>query len=410
MKHIVFCLVIFMGFAIADGYCGGQTDKPGSNEQPDAATIANLTRENEALKGRNATLDERNAALSKENADLKANRGRLAPITWEIVEEAEDKILRELDYYLSAPLKLVINNHDRKLAVNNGMLTIEEKNDPQEVLIQTSDKGKLQNSNPKGGSFIINFQEENITLRFDRDREINSFVLVEVVNSPRNLTLHPDGVPPYLCILLDYKNDTENPMIRNVSSTAPGTPIIPDNFPPEDLPPVYQQFPSRNILGSGILSRESIVRYIQSKNRTVSWEIIDAVVYNYIVEARKENINHDIAIAQMCEGTAYLSKWEVISKHNYGDLQNIRGAVNNFSSIQLGVRAHIQQLKGYASLYGPTAERKVDTTRLNGIGRNAGKITTLDELFPVWVTKNLNNYRNEINTILAEMYIFQERQ
>jgi hypothetical protein len=45
--------------------------------------------------------------------------------------------------------------------------------------------------------------------------------------------------------------------------------------------------------------------------------------------------------------------------------------------------------------------------RFNGIGKNAGKITTLDELFPLWVTKNLNGYKNEINTILAEMYAFK---
>jgi len=421
MKRIAFFLSIFTVVAIASGFCRGSggSGKPKPTDPNAAAAIANLTKENEDLKNKN---DQ----LIKDIADLKAHKERLAPVTWEIVEEAGYKTLRELDYYLSAPLKLVMNNHDRKLAANNGTLTIEEKNAPEEVTIESTYKGKLQNSNPKEkGSFVVNFQDKNISLKFDRDKEKNIFVLVEVVNSPKNLSLHPDGIPPYLCILLDYKNDSKNPMIRNISSTAPvtvGKPSArPYDSPPEKNPPIIiirpeikqpmiQQFPSRNIMGNGILTMDSIVGYIRLKNRTLPWEIIDAVINTYIVEARKESINHDIAIAQMCEGTAYLNKREVFSINNFGDLQNIRGAVNRFPTIQLGVRAHIQQLKGYASPYGPTAERKVDTTRISRIGRNAGRIATLDELFPVWVTENLYSYKNEINTILAEMYSFQERQ
>ena len=425
MKRIAFFLSIFTVVAIASGFCRGSggSGKPKPTDPNAAAAIANLTKENEDLKNKN---DQ----LIKDIADLKAHKERLAPVTWEIVEEAGYKTLRELDYYLSAPLKLVMNNHDRKLAANNGTLTIEEKNAPEEVTIESTYKGKLQNSNPKEkGSFVVNFQDKNISLKFDRDKEKNIFVLVEVVNSPKNLSLHPDGIPPYLCILLDYKNDSKNPMIRNVSSTVPvtpGKPSVKPYEPPQEknLPimtpimiirseikqPMIQQFPSRNLMGNGILTRDSVVGYIQSRNRTLSPEIIDFVISTYIVEARKENINHDIAIAQMCEGTAYLNRREVLSTYNFGDLRVIRGAVNRFPTIQLGVRAHIQQLKGYASPYGPTAERQVDATRISGIGRNTGRITTLDELFPFWVTGNLYSYRNEINAILAEMYFFQERQ
>jgi hypothetical protein len=150
-----------------------------------------------------------------------------------------------------------------------------------------------------------------------------------------------------------------------------------------------------------------MIEYIQSKNTSIPKERIEVVVASYIMEAQKERINHDLAIAQMCEGTNFLRKRDLLNANNYGDLKKIGSKSTNFQSLQLGIRAHIQQLKGYASLSDPV-ERLVDRVRFSGIGKNRGKCTTLDDLFPVWVTKDLNKYRNEINTILSEMYSFQE--
>jgi hypothetical protein len=424
MKRIVFYLVIIMSFVIASGCCSTEPNRqiPTGPDNDESITKDELIQKIEDLKTENDT-------LKGIIADLKASNGGLTPITLEIVNQANKaggSTLRNLGYYLSAPLMLVTNSPNTEVSEQNGVLVIKDTNSNKLNDIQSSAKGKFMSysaSPMDKESFEISFPSgpagsEDIKLKFERDKVKNHFVLVSVL-APKNVSFRSDGTQPYLCILLDYENEKNNPLYRDISSAAPETspnssniPIIYQYYPLplEKNPSIVQQLPSRYIMGGGILAKDIIVRYIQSKNRNMSWELIDAVVYTYIVEARKENINHDIAIAQMCEGTAYLNKLEVFNTHNYGDLQNIRGAVNKFSSMQLGVRAHIQQLKGYASLYGPTAERKVDTVRFNGIGRNAGKVTTLDELFPLWVTKNLNNYKNVINTILAEMYILQLRQ
>jgi hypothetical protein len=346
------------------------------------------------------------------------------PITWEIVEKADAKTLGELTYYLSDPLMLVTDN-DSKPVSRNGILVIEKDNNFEEVIIQSSSRGKIKNLNPKENeSFEIHFEEKDITLKFDRDKEKNNFVYSEVVYSPREISLKHDGVPPFLCIEY-YNNGNINPAVQPLPPVpvpvpptpvpTPAPPVIPSPSPPIDPRPNVSSLPlpsSRNIMGRAILSNESIVEYIQLKNKTISRELIEMVVGFYIDEARKENINHDIAIAQMCEGTNYLNKREVFNNHNYGDLQYLsnRGAINLFPNMQLGIRAHIQQLKTYADPRGPAAERKVDSIRISGVGKNSGNITTLDQLFPVWVTKNLNNYRNEINTILAEMQIFADRK
>ena len=87
---------------------------------------------------------------------------RLTPISWEIVEEAKERtrgdpelLLKELNYYLSAPLTLIMNDQNRDFRTKNGVLHIEEK---------------------------------------------NWFVLDGVANSSKIYTLSSDGIRPYLCI------------------------------------------------------------------------------------------------------------------------------------------------------------------------------------------------------------------
>jgi len=51
---------------------------------------------------------------------------------------------------------------------------------------------------------------------------------------------------------------------------------------------------------------------------------IKIIVNLYDDEARKENVNLDIAIAQMCEGTNFLRDQERELTNNYGDLHDIK--------------------------------------------------------------------------------------
>jgi hypothetical protein len=463
MKRLVLSLVVFLGFAVVNGYCGGKKA---------------------ALELKIAELEKEKIELQKQINSLNAHKERIMPITWELAIEADENLLRNLSYYLSAPLKLVTNHHERKFEAKEGVLVITEENDPEEIIILSSYKGTWQNTNPGDKeSFIINFQAKNITLKFDREREKNYYVLSSVIDPANNLTLHPDGILPYLCIYLDFENDKINPMIQNMLSATlkthtqadtpdqqPGsapidtlnpqlasaqtstqnpqpesTPMVTPNPQPVITPMFTQNMrlasvstvsqniqpandstiitsilrigsassmqptvKSRDIIGNGILNKDSIVGYIQSKNTTyLSRAKIEEIVGAYIAEAGKEYINHDIAIAQMCEGTNFLSRKEKIIVHNYGDLADINRRKTSFKSMTLGIRAHIQQIKLYASSSRTTAEPQVDPARLKRVEVQRGKYSTLDSLFPVWVTgRNSNAYKDGINKILREMYDF----
>jgi hypothetical protein len=328
---------------------------------------------------------------------------RLMPITWEIVEEAKDRthgdpetMLKQLNYYLSAPLTLIKNDQNRDFRPINGILHIEEKNKLLDTKIPSSYMGELHNFNYDNESFVILFKEGNavdVQLRFIRDKEKNWFVLDSVVDSPENYALSSDGIRPYLCIKLDYRNEKYIPIYQNISSATQDSPTQ----------------PSRNILGKGILTKESIVLYIKSKNTSISSNMLEKIVNTYIVEANAEKVNPDIAIAQMCEGTNFLNNLNRLSSNNPGDLQDIINTKlrASFPSMEDGIRVHIQQLKYYASLE-VFAYPPVDQPRLKRVEKNHGKYPTLDQLFSVWVSKNhAAAYRNSINIILSEMYNFQ---
>jgi len=394
VKRMVFGFIILIGFGLIS--CAGTNELNITNEE--------LRKENEILKD--------------EISSFKDHNERLMPVTWEIVEKADEKTLKELNYYVSAPLRLVTNNREPKFTAKNGVLDIENNKDFKEVIIQSTSKGKIQSPNPKGNeSLEVYFEENDIVLKFNRDKAKNNFVFVGIIKSSESLNLPPDGIPPYLCVEYN-KNGNMYQMVSNLPSAAqePNVGVLPslpnDNSPLPSLPapPVPPSLPrqvSRNIMGLGILTKESIVEYILLKNKIILPEKIEEIVRIYIEESLKENINHDIAIVQMCEGTKNLSKTNVWKTNNFGDLQYLRNrsAVNSFPTVQLGIRAHVQQLKAYADPRGPVGQ-KVDRIRIGWVGKNSGKITTLDQLFPVWVTKNLNEYKNEINTIFTEIQIF----
>ena len=73
----------------------------------------------------------------------------------------------------------------------------------------------------------------------------------------------------------------------------------------------------------------------------------------YIDEASAENINSDIAFAQMCLETGFLRFGGLVQKewHNYCGLGAISAEQPGciFETEQLGVRAHIQHIQAYAT-------------------------------------------------------------
>ena len=71
----------------------------------------------------------------------------------------------------------------------------------------------------------------------------------------------------------------------------------------------------------------------------------------YIEEAKAEGINHDLAFSQMCLETRFLNFGRAILPefNNFASLGDRQTEWANFGNLRIGVRAHIQQLKAYAS-------------------------------------------------------------
>jgi N-acetylmuramoyl-L-alanine amidase/Mannosyl-glycoprotein endo-beta-N-acetylglucosaminidase len=71
----------------------------------------------------------------------------------------------------------------------------------------------------------------------------------------------------------------------------------------------------------------------------------------YVEEAKAEGVNHDLAFAQMCLETRFLTFGGAILPefNNFASMGDRQAEWAKFPNLRLGVRAHIQQLKAYAS-------------------------------------------------------------
>jgi hypothetical protein len=123
----------------------------------------------------------------------------------------------------------------------------------------------------------------------------------------------------------------------------------------------------------------------------------------YIDAAGKENINPDIAIAQMCRATGFLHNKTLMLKHNYSG----QGGLGGYSNMRQGVAAHIQLLKSYAS--GAWQSSQVEATagpRRNIQDAFRGAARTLEDISLIWAPDNPKGYENAIRDIIYDMRLF----
>ncbi|GBU28041.1 hypothetical protein R84B8_01599 [Treponema sp. R8-4-B8] len=120
------------------------------------------------------------------------------------------------------------------------------------------------------------------------------------------------------------------------------------------------------------LSHNTITAYIMSKNPSMSRQDVERLINTYILEAQKESINYEIAIAQMLYATKFLKNRKLLVTHDYMGLNN----GNKYNNMTEGVRAHIRYLKEM--------------------------ISNLDESLTTWASKNIQ-YTKNIVIILYEL-------
>jgi hypothetical protein len=179
---------------------------------------------------------------------------------------------------------------------------------------------------------------------------------------------------------------------------------VPALTPPEVVPPpVEKQVP---ILGTGKASPEALSAFLLKHNPALGKPFTDAFVVYYIDEARAEGVNADIAFAQMCVETGFLSFQGQVTPdmNNFAGLGTTQPGVKGeyFPTPQIGVRAQIQHLKAYATaepLKGELVDPRYKWVRY-------GSAPTVAALSGKWAADK--DYGRKIQSMLDRLYSFSE--
>jgi hypothetical protein len=168
----------------------------------------------------------------------------------------------------------------------------------------------------------------------------------------------------------------------------------------------YAQTPPDTIMSPGTLSPDTMVSFLLENNRWLNRDSVGQIVDFYILQANAEGVNYEIAFAQMCYHTKYLSFAGTFAKAGSNNFFGLSGfhstnVAYSFDTYQRGIIAHIQHLKGYAS-----------RDRLNSICEDPryyrieeafgwGSSPTIDELSGRWAGPD---YAAKIKYVLLMLY------
>jgi len=160
--------------------------------------------------------------------------------------------------------------------------------------------------------------------------------------------------------------------------------------------------PNPFIMSHGQLAVETLSAFLSKKNPDLDPSFARFISALYIQEAAQEEVNHDIAFAQMLLETGFLRfGGQVIKEQN--NFSGI-GALDDgspgawFASPREGVRAHIQHLKAYGST-APLKGINVDP-RFHMVLR--GSVLTYRGLTGKWATDQ--SYGDKLSALLSQLF------
>lgn len=155
------------------------------------------------------------------------------------------------------------------------------------------------------------------------------------------------------------------------------------------------------IMARGTTSEVQLQIFLRDNNQEALVKFPD-IPKLYREEAAIEGVNHDIAFCQMCLETEFLRFGDDIApqQNNFAGLATIGGGneTATFPSARIGVRAHIQHLKAYASLE-PLAQEVVDP-RFRFVTRGIAPLIT--DLSGRWEADL--NYGDKIVALVKRLY------
>jgi len=158
----------------------------------------------------------------------------------------------------------------------------------------------------------------------------------------------------------------------------------------------------KRIMGKGISSVNMLAEFLEEHNPKISKAKALKIAQIYVQEANKEGVNYDVAFTQMCLETGFLKYGGDVRprQNNFCGLGVVTKGKHglSFSSIRMGIRAHIQHLKAYASK--AQIKNPVVDKRLKYVKR--GSIKTISGLSGRWATDK--HYSRKIFSLMTQLY------
>jgi hypothetical protein len=153
------------------------------------------------------------------------------------------------------------------------------------------------------------------------------------------------------------------------------------------------------IMGRGQLSDVQLIMFLKAQ-QPESLALFPELPKLYREEAAIEGVNHDLAFAQLCLETDFLrfSQGPKPEQNNFAGLSGIGAATQTFLDARIGVRAHIQHLKAYASAE-PLMQQPVDP-RFRFVRR--GVAPQIEQLGDRWSADP--QYALKVMAILRRLY------
>jgi flagellum-specific peptidoglycan hydrolase FlgJ len=206
----------------------------------------------------------------------------------------------------------------------------------------------------------------------------------------------------------------ENPRRLTETEAAAGNPA-PD-FPaaekllPESVTEAAFEaapFTGTPLLGKGSGRADTLAAFLLSANQSADQEYVLTLAAYYLEEAETDGINHDVAFAQMCLETGFLRFGGLVTPemNNFCGLGSLGEGIpgESFPEPRIGVRAHIQHLKAYASAE-PLKGELVDP-RYRWVRK--GSAPSTGGLSGTWAADT--RYAEKIETILERLLAFREQ-
>jgi Mannosyl-glycoprotein endo-beta-N-acetylglucosaminidase len=157
--------------------------------------------------------------------------------------------------------------------------------------------------------------------------------------------------------------------------------------------------PSDRLMGRGHTSEVQLIMFLKAQ-QPQSLSQFSELPKLYREEAAIEGVNLDLAFAQMCLETDFLrfSNGTKPEQNNFAGLSGTGAATQTFLDPRIGVRAHIQHLKAYASPE-PLLQQPVDP-RFRFVRR--GVAPTLAQLSDRWSADP--HYAKKVMAIVRRLY------